>query len=519
MHARITAWIRRHALLLVVCAAVTIPIWLVRFPPLQDFPVHYATIRVLHDFHDPAFAFDRDFELTLGRTQYVGFYAVAHVLAYAFGPRGALLALLAFYLAGTVAALRSLVVALGRDERLAFASVTILYGALTAIGLMPFLVATPVCLWALALLVRRRDAPSAKHDLAIAVLGIVLFYLHVIHLGVFLVGAVVLFPFRASTAARIRAALAHVPTGIALGWWLFGTNVGRRVFEVTTHWGSKNRPALGSAIGDLHVWVADAYPDPSDEIVFVLAILAFLYASWLVWRETKRGDGPVLPRLRGYWILPLVCLLLYLTGERSRGAIWPLAQRYMLPAVLLAAPLLGMPREARARARASLAILLVGGLTIANAAYHFVAFDREVGDFRGALSAMDPGKHVASLVYRPYATASRFWPFLHFGSYYQAERGGVVWFSFAGYDQWPIDFKRDRYPLFDGPATPRWEFFPADVVEHQPLASYFDYVVAAERGDAAPPPGFHLVWKSGGDAGRMMRWEVFARDAVPSGAK
>jgi len=90
------------------------------------------------------------------------------------------------------------------------------------------------------------------------------------------------------------------------------------------------------------------------------------------------------------------------------------------------------------------------------------------------------------------------------GSYYQAEKGGVVMFTFAGYDQWPFDFKKGRYPLYDGPATPRWEFFAAVVAEEQPLASYFDYILARRRTHHPIPAGYRLKWAG-------YKWEVFER--------
>src|SRR5262249_40856896 len=161
-------------------------------------PVHTATLRLLHDFHDPAFHFDADYDLTLGRTQYFGFYAVGDALAFFLGVRGAMLAFVAFYFVGTLLGARSLAIALGRDERLALAVVLARYGPLVAIGLMPYLVAVPVMLWGVATLVRRAHTPSARAHVTVAVIGVALFYLHVIQLGIFLLAALVLFPWRAT---------------------------------------------------------------------------------------------------------------------------------------------------------------------------------------------------------------------------------------------------------------------------------------------------------------------------------
>lgn len=500
----VLAWLKKHAVLIVVACLSALPIFVVRFPPMQDFPVHVATIRVIHDFHDPTFGFDQDYELTLGRTQYVGFYAIGHMLAYVAGPRGAAMLLVCFYLVGTVLALRSLLRALGRDERLCFAVIPGLYGATFAIGLMTYLCAFPVTIWGVTLLVRRKLEPTTLRHVAVAIVGLALFYLHVVHLGVFLLAALVFFPWMASNRTRIASAASFVPCAAALLWWLTMTNVGRRIFEVSKAWGSKNRPPLDGALLDMVPWTSDAYPDMSDEVTFGILLVALAFTTYLAFRTRASSTFTV----RLYWVVPAVLFLLYLTGERARGPIWPLGQRYMLPTFMFAIPLLAMPEPKRERRWATAAIVAAALATIGNVTWHFVAFNREVGDFPQALAHMEPKKHVAALIYRSDARSSRFSPFLHFGSYYQAEKGGVVFFTFAGYDQWPFDFKRGRYPLFDGPATPRWEFFPGSAAAYQPLASYFDYVLARDRGEAPPPVGYRLAWA--GD-----RWEVFVRAEAP----
>ena len=80
-----------------------------------------------------------------------------------------------------------------------------------------------------------------------------------------------------------------------------------------------------------------------------------------------------------------------------------------------------------------------------------------------------------------------------------------MYFTFAGYDQWPFDFKPGRYPLFDGPATPRWELFP-NVAARQPLATYFDYVLVRDPEAWPLPEGYRLKW-------RGKHWEVHERAA------
>ena len=499
----IASWFRRHAMLVVVCVIVTVPVWIVRYPPMQDFPLHVATLRILHDLDNPHFGFASDFQLTLGRTQYIGFYLAGHLLAFVVGVPVAARLLICFYLAGTLLALRSLLLALGRDPWLFLAAVPVLYNPLLALGLLPFLISIPVLLWGVAALLAEKRAPSFRTSAAVAAIGFSLVYLHVASLGLFLVAALLLFPYRAGGGARAAAVVSLVPCAGALAWWLLFTNVGRSVFAVTTHWGTgESRPPFSAAVADMYPWLANAFPDPSDEITFAITLCAVAAIAW----SAHKGAVPLRLQVPYYGILPLFCLALYLTGARSRGVIWPLAQRYMLPAALLAIPLLPLPTSERAGRWAKAALAACGALCVVNAAVHYVRFDRDdLGDFPAALEQMDARKHVAALIFQPRASSSRFWPFLHFGSYYQVEKGGVVDFTFAGYDQWPVDFEKGRYPLFDGPASPRWEWLPSEVVRSQPLSSYFDYALVRDRGDQPAPAGYRSKW-----SGR--HWEVFERE-------
>ena len=54
-------------------AAAIAPFWVSELLPYQDAPQHIAAVRVLADYHTPGLAFDRWFELDLGRLQYLGF--------------------------------------------------------------------------------------------------------------------------------------------------------------------------------------------------------------------------------------------------------------------------------------------------------------------------------------------------------------------------------------------------------------------------------------------------------------
>jgi hypothetical protein len=97
------------------------------------------------------------------------------------------------------------------------------------------------------------------------------------------------------------------------------------------------------------------------------------------------------------------------------------------------------------------------------------------------------------------------WPFLHFGSYYQVDKGGVVQFSNAGgFYWWPVQFRPGRYPPPGTRPRLRWEWTPEQVPIGE-LYPYYDYVLTRGPGFAPPPGTFHVVYCD-------EHWTVFKRD-------
>jgi len=129
----------------------------------------------------------------------------------------------------------------------------------------------------------------------------------------------------------------------------------------------------------------------------------------------------------------------------------------------------------------------------------------EVGDIDDAIAAMEPKKRVAALMYDKGSQVTNWVPFLHFGSYYQVEKGGVVEFTYAGYLHWPFDFRPGHYPPPGGPARERWEWTPEQVQVRGELYPYYDYVLTRGPGFRPPPGTFHVKWHGS-------RWMVWERD-------
>lgn len=491
-------WGRGTVLYVLVAVIASAPIWIVKHPPLQDLPLHLTTIRIIKSFHDPAFAFDRDFVLTLGRTQYVLYYLLGAILASFVGVLGANVLLVSGYLGGTILALRQLLRALGRDERLCLLVVPLLYNVMLFYGLFPFLLGVPLMLWGLATAVSHFEKPTLRSGALLSVLALSLFYSHIFPFGIFCIGIAVLFPWTKPSRWVVSAAPA-VPAVLVLVWWSTLTAAGRLARGAATDNAADPRRNLDSAIGDLPNWFTNVFRDTTDEVTTIALVLVVVAAIGLSWGDTERMKAGV----RGYVLLPLACVVLYFMLPESHGYIWIIAQRFPILFAMLAIPLLRMPRGVRGVLVTS-AAFAVGLASVVNTCRHFIRFENdEVGDIEGAIASMQPRKHVCALIYDKGSAIMNNMPFMHFGSYYQAEEGGVVMFTFAGYAHWPVDFQVDRYPPPGRPARLRWEWTP-ESVQMTEIYPYYDYVLTRGGGFRPPSGTYHVSW-------RDEHWTVWAK--------
>jgi hypothetical protein len=489
------------------------PAWIVRYPPLEDLPFHLSAIRLVHDFHTSRFGFEQDFELTLGRTQYVLYYVVGSLLAYVVGVTKANILLMSVYLAGTPLALRSLLRALDKDERIAILIIPLLVNVMFMFGLLPFVFGIPIMFWALAAAVRYFDALThASHDarvvrkraLALAALCFALFYSHVFPFFLFGLGFAAMFPWK-RPALWVRAALPTVPTLAFVGYWFAFTAAGK-VARGAVNGDSKDfvQP-LDQALGGAYGWITNVFKDTTDELWFIAFALVALIAVGLAQADKERAR----PEARALVLLPIACFVLYFTTGESRGPVWLFSQRFPILFLITLVPLLRFPRGWRGAVTTALAVFVAVGSTV-NVCKHFIRFQLdEVGDIDEAIAAIPPAKHVAALIFDKYSGVINWAPFLHFGSYYQLEKGGVIQFSYAGYVHWPFTYKEGHFPpqpgLPPGPARPRWEWTPESIPVHGELYPYYDYVLVRGAGFRPPPGTFHMTWH--GD-----RWSVWQRD-------
>lgn len=259
-------------------------------------------------------------------------------------------------------------------------------------------------------------------------------------------------------------------------------------------------PPLDTSFSQILQWSTNIFSDQSDEKWLLLQVVAAIIAIGLSQGERDTSS----PLSRRFWVLTVVCIAGFVGLSDHLGDVWLLAQRFPVPGLLCAIPLLRIPRDPLRGALATGAILYVCFGSVINTCKHFIKFElEEVGDFDEAIASIEPGKKVCGLIWDKGSAVVPHQPFLHFVSYVQAEKGGLVMFSYAGFPHWPFSYKPGHFPPPGRPARLRWEWTP-EQTPFLEIYPYYDYVL--ERGSGfRPPGGYHVV-------SQHDRWRVWKRD-------
>ena len=143
--------------------------------PLTDVPEHVAVIATLARLMPGGGG--APYELALGNSQYLLYHAVGALIARAIGD-AVLANKLLFALVAVMwpVSARSLLRAMGRDERLAIFAAMVFWNRATIVGLEPYVASVPLALFGLAVVVRQVAEPTWRRGVTLALLAIVAAY-------------------------------------------------------------------------------------------------------------------------------------------------------------------------------------------------------------------------------------------------------------------------------------------------------------------------------------------------------
>jgi hypothetical protein len=489
------------AVIFLAAIVATAPAWIVRHPPLQDLPFHMATLRLIHDYGNPAYGFTEVYRLSLLETEYLLYYLIGDFLAVFMGVKAASIGMVCLYLAGMPLSMAALLRALGKDERLALLTIPLNYNVMFCLGLLPFVFGFPMMLGALAIAARHFEKPTRWGAVVLGVAAVLVFFSHVLPFALFGVGCLALFPW--AHPRRWFVCAAPLAAGLVLvAWWILGSKAGGGAL----HNLRQNQPwALpADAMAQFANWSTNIFHDETDEKWAVA--LGFLCLASLGLSAGDRDTAK--PMARGWFLLPVTCSVAYLTLAPMLGEVWLFAQRFAVPALFTCIPLIRIPRGAMGWGVTAGAVYVLVGSTV-NVCNHFIECEREdVADFEDAIASMQPRKRVCGLVFdrRSAQMADIYGTFVHFVSYYQVEKGGVVQFAYTGFPHWPVQYRPGMFPPPGKLPRLRWEWMPEAVTIGE-LYPYYDYVLVRGYGFNPPSGTFHVSY-------RGEKWTVYERDGM-----
>jgi hypothetical protein len=486
-------------LLAVLAAATALPLLFVRYLPFTDLPEHVAAIATMARLL-PGGGGAPEYVLSLGQSQYLLYDLAGAVLTRIIGD--AVLAnrlLLAAVALLWPFAFRSLLRALGRDERLAVFACTVFWNRALTIGFLPFVASVPLAVYALSVLVEQLERPTPKRSALLAGVALALFYTHVSSYVLFGFAGGVMTVFQAALTRtltrRVRLAawglLPLVPSAIAaLVWWQAGS--------LDAHVGERSHVGhlpVGVALDAAPIWAFDIWRSHGDEVWSSLWWVAFgLVVATGLRRRPDRADV-----VRGLFALvPLACALaVYVFTPFHVGLAGYLDVR-LAPLLALFALLILRPAGGR-WGRIQLGIASAAALgTALTAGFEMARVEREmVSGLDALLATMKPNTKLAMLNFEQRSSRTYFWPYVLVGSYHRQKAGAIASYSFTELAHWPIHYAAGGAPPVH---RPLWSYHPCEF-QHRADGTYYDYVLVQGQKDPFdgdhPGPEFRAVARAG----------------------
>jgi hypothetical protein len=426
-----------------------LPLWLIGFPPMVDYPQQLAAASIVRFYGDPARALQSVFELVLLRPQGLFEMATAgFALVMPIDAAGKLVVSLCLITIAPCVLL--LCRRTGRPGWYAFLALAVTYNTAFYWGFVDNLVAYPLVLLGVWLADRSFDERFGWGAwTSLAALGVLFYAVHLEFLLILIGSVGWLALTRRPGVRQLLVWMSSMVPGLALG---MGTLAWAHLHGAAIMTGYQQRLAaektrftpLPDKLARVPEILFGAYTEGTQFLLMamLLAVLLVLF----FWRirgtpgapeEDGRGDRLYRTRFAtlGGWVAVLFLVLPEFTkGYMVCDRILPLACMLLIPGL----PIAGA-RQLRFAATLTAGLVLLQFLQTATSFFNFAA---ESAGLRELLDQTEPGQALAGLIYEPGAMA---WTepgvMEHFPAYYQVFKGGRVHFSFVQFFNSPVAYR------------------------------------------------------------------------------
>lgn len=394
----------RLAAAVILAAMLVLPIWVVAFPPLLDYPNHLARAFILTRLHDSQYSFQQYFRSDWGAYPYLGMDAAMAVLARIFPIETAGRVFLSLCVLALPAATWFFLHEAQPESEAAFLwSLLIAYNVFFLEGFLNFDLSIAAGLAALGFWLRWLGKPNFGRWIAALVAFTASYFTHL--LGFALAGIIVI-AYLALSRRPVRAWLwsaALCVPGVA--FYLHSSRVGLSANKVIFHGLDDKLDSLGMFLHGYSPWL---------DWVAIAALAAWFLAAW--WRNPefrwdKKWIAVAALFFALFWVIP------WMWGQESSDL-----DIRVLPFLFVA--ILATARVGR-RARVLVVIpLLLFAARTASVAEHFREVQPALAGLARSFDDVPRGARVLPIVEGDEDPIER--PFTHFWAYGVIRRG---WFS------------------------------------------------------------------------------------------
>jgi hypothetical protein len=474
------------------CALLAVPLWSVDYLPMADLPQHAAQISIWTRWGDPEFGYPQIY-LKNWFTPYLLGYLLTFALTPFLSVGAALTTVITAAVVGIPLATRVLLRETGGNRWWVFAVFPTVFGFAFDWGFFSFLVGIPLALLLLVAALRYAQAPTRRAGVLLTAGLTGLFFVHLLlFLYVGLILGLTVLAKREDWKRGLRSLTPVIVLLPLVLFWLYLT----RSTEALTHrsmiW---EPPMLTPRLLRLFSEVAGENPS-----VWTLLVGVFAFGLPLF-----LGARP--SRTPARWIPFAATVTLFLVVPHEflgTGFLYSRYAVFAIPTWLYAMDPQGP--EAPSSVRLVLGPALAVTCTLMTT-LQFWSYEPEVAGLKEIIGQMPENARVLSIPVDRNSRHARTPVFLHSPVWYQAEKGGVVDYSFA--INFPLLF---RYrPEFE-PKIPRmFVWNPSMLNWEQHDASRYDYFIVRQIG-SEPSPLLAQMNAPVTFLGRSGPWQLFKRN-------
>lgn len=438
-------------LFFLLAAAILLPIWIVHYPPLLDFPNHLASSFVLAHLHDPAYNFGHEYSGHWGLNPYITTDFVMGQLGRVFPPVVAGKIVLSLGALGLpLAAWFFLRQANPGEDAVAFWFLLAAHNIFFRYGFVGFFWSLSLMLISLGLWLRLLKSPGVVRWLAVCLALTATFFTHIMGL----VFAALIMGIYSLTRPRVREWLLTAALFVPAGLCYFLTS---RVMER-----QQDGPSFRTAIEKLSIFRLALHGDaPWLDIVSALAVVALFYFGW-------RGNREFQWQWRWIAVAGFV-LVAYLALPVGYGSGWDVDIRALPIFFIMIFATMRLGR--RGWLFVPLALLVFTARTV-SLTQHFRTMEPELTGLARSFSLTPPNSRVLPIV-EGNDEDPMDQPYAHFWAYGTVERGWFAPYLFQIPGLLPLRIDLETYTL-DG----FWELAYDEKIDYEAMRADYDYVWA-----------------------------------------